>query len=77
MIRSSIPFSIYEAPRNDIKILIADGTLSKDVGQGIVILPKILMKSVLHNFQCNLLSISRFTKDLSCVMTFFSSYCEF
>ena len=44
-----------------------------------VCLPNMTLKSVLHvpKLTYNLLSVSKLTKDLNCVVTFFSSHCEF
>lgn len=62
------------------KVKIADGTLSSVAGKGRIPISKNLsLDHALHvpKFSCNLLSISKITKDLNCVAKFFPSYCEF
>ena len=54
--------------------------MSSVVSKGIVsISPNITLHSVLHvpNLSCNLVSISKLTRDLQCVAKFIPSYCEF
>ena len=54
--------------------------MSSVVSKGIVsISPNRTLHSVLHvpNLSCNLVSISKLTRDLQCVVKFFPSYCEF
>ncbi|KZV42538.1 hypothetical protein F511_37687 [Dorcoceras hygrometricum] len=69
------------------KIKIADGTLSAIVGQGsivisqtiIVISQTITLHNVLYvpNLSCNLLSISKLTRDLMRAAQFSSNLCVF
>ncbi|RVW64572.1 Retrovirus-related Pol polyprotein from transposon TNT 1-94 [Vitis vinifera] len=62
------------------KVRIADGSLSKVVGTGSVVLSRDLtLNSVLlvPNLDCNLLSISKLTKEKRCITNFSSTHCEF
>lgn len=62
------------------KVKIADGTLSSVAGKGCIPISKNLsLDYALHvpKLSCNLLSISKITKDLNCVAKFFPFYCEF
>ena len=55
------------------KVRIADGSLSTVAGKGTIKLENCLtLFSVLHvpNLKCNLLSVSKFTKDTNCVAKF-------
>ena len=61
-------------------IRIADGTLSKVVGIGTVIISKdITLNSILFvpNLDCNLLSVSKITRDFNCITKFSSNICVF
>ena len=61
-------------------VRIVDGSLSKVAGIGFVaITDDLILKFVLfvHNLTCDLLSISKLTKDLNCVTNFFLNHCEF
>ncbi|RVX10447.1 Retrovirus-related Pol polyprotein from transposon TNT 1-94 [Vitis vinifera] len=61
-------------------VRIADGSLSKVVGTGSVVLSRDLtLNSVLlvPNLDCNLLSISKLTKEKRCITNFSSTHCEF
>ena len=61
-------------------VRIVDGSLSKVTGTGSVVITKdLILKFVLlvPNLACNLLSISKLTRDLKCVTNFFPTYCEF
>ena len=68
-------------PRHDKSIVrIADGSLLEVIGKGSVVISKdIALKDVLYDpkLDCNLLSISKLTKDLKYVTKFHSSLCEF
>ncbi|KAK3041977.1 hypothetical protein RJ639_002285 [Escallonia herrerae] len=69
-----------KACSNNYKVRIADGSLSTVSGMGsIVISPSITLDYVLlvPSLSCNLLSISKLTKDLKCVANFFPTHCIF
>ena len=72
-------FSIYNPCGGNLKIRIADGSLSSVAGKGNIKLSNMTLFSVLHvpNLTCNLVSISKLTIDLNCVAKFYLSYCEF
>ena len=62
------------------KIKIANGSLSSIAGIGSIGVPKdLILHSVLHvlALKCNLLSISKITRDNNCVTNFHSSMCQF
>ncbi|KZV53482.1 hypothetical protein F511_14848 [Dorcoceras hygrometricum] len=80
MTGSSKLFHSYIPCAGNQKIKIADGTLSAIAGQGtIVISQTITLHNVLHvpNLSCNLLSISKLTRDLKCTAQFSSNLCVF
>lgn len=65
-----IVFDSYYPCQNNSTVRIADGTLSKVMGKGSVIISQnITLSSVLYvpKLDCNLLSISKLTKDLKCI----------
>ena len=73
-------FCSYNPCAGNKKIKIADGSLSVIAGIGsIVISPSLTLHKVLHvpNLSCNLLSISKLTRDLNCQVNFFPSYFDF
>ncbi|KAL6348502.1 hypothetical protein AAG906_009962 [Vitis piasezkii] len=73
-------FTNYTLCPGTFKIQIANGSLSSVVDKGIVsISPNITLQSVLHvpSLSCNLVSISKLTRELQCVAKFFLSHCEF
>ncbi|KAI5410279.1 hypothetical protein KIW84_055684 [Lathyrus oleraceus] len=73
-------FSSYSPCPYNYNVRIADGTHSKVMGKGsIIISPNITLDSVLYvpKLDCNLLSISKITRDLKCVTKFFPNLCEF
>ena len=73
-------FTTYAPSPGNHQVKIADGSFSVVVGVGIVkINPNISLQAVLHvlNLSCNLLSISKITKDLNCVVNFSHSVCVF
>ncbi|KAK3015974.1 hypothetical protein RJ639_007262 [Escallonia herrerae] len=73
-------FSSYSTCSNNYKVRIADGSLSTVSGMGsIVISPSITLDYVLlvPSLSCNLLSISKLTKNLKCVANFFPTHCIF
>ena len=73
-------FSTYSPCPNNLTVRIADGSLSKVTGTGSVVLSRDLtLNSVLlvPNLDCNLLSISKLTKEKRCITNFSSTHCEF
>ena len=73
-------FYIYSSCPNNLTSQIADGSLSKVVDTGSVVLSKDLtLNSVLlvPNLDCNLSSISKLTKEKKCITNFSSIHCEF
>ena len=73
-------FSSYTPCSGRQKVKIADGSLSSVAGKGSIPISKnISLQSVLHvpNLSCNLISISKLTKDLNCIAKFFPTRCEF
>ncbi|RVX01052.1 Retrovirus-related Pol polyprotein from transposon TNT 1-94 [Vitis vinifera] len=73
-------FDTYSSCPNNLTIRIADGSLSKVAGTGSVVLSRDLtLNSVLlvPNLDCNLLSISKLTKEKRCITNFSSTHCEF
>lgn len=73
-------FDHYSPCHDHSAVRIADGTLSRVVGKGSVVISKdITLNSVLYvpKLDCNLLSISKLTKELKCVAKFFPNLCEF
>ena len=73
-------FSTYFPCSGHDKIRIADGSFSPIAGKGFIKLTeKINLNAVLHvpNLACNLLSVSKLSKDSNCRVTFFESHCEF
>lgn len=62
-----------------INVWIADGKVSPTVGQGMVCVPDLVLRSVPHvpKLTYNLLSVSKLTKDINCKMTLCLSHCEF
>ena len=80
MTRSSQFFSSYTPCPSNYKVRIADGSLSTVAGKGTVkLLDCLYLFSVLHvpNLKCNLLSVSKLTKDTNCVAKFCGSKCLF
>ena len=80
MTNSSHFFTSYTTCSGNLKICIADGSLSPIAGKGsITISNDLTLKSVLHvpKLLCNLLSVSKLTKDSNCLVKFYDSYCEF
>ena len=72
-------FSTYNPCPGNLKIRIADGSLSYVVGKLNIKVSNMTLFSVLHdpNLACNLVSISKLTNNLNCVAKFYPSYCEF
>ena len=73
-------FHKYRPCHENYKVRIADGSLSTVTSIGEVIISEsLVLKSVLlvPNLTCNLLSISKLTRDLNCAAKFSSTYCVF
>lgn len=73
-------FHSYSPCLDNEKIWIVDGSFSPMVGKGLIKLSNnIILKSILHfpKLACNLLSISKLSKDSNCFVTFFAFYCVF
>ena len=73
-------FSTYSPCAGNLKVKIADGTLSPVAGKGSIrIAESIILNLVLHvpNLSCNLLSISQLTKQSNCSAKFLPSHCVF
>lgn len=71
--------STYGACDRNINISVGNGIVSLAIGQGTAYLSNLKLKSVLYvpKLKCNLLSISKVTKDMNCGVTFFPFHCEF
>ena len=70
----------FKPCHDNLTVKIADGSLSKVAGTGSVVISKnLILHSVLlvHNLDCNLLSISKLTQELNCMTKFFPNHCEF
>jgi len=73
-------FTKYFPCHESSTVRITDGTHSKVVGKGTIIVSKdIMLNDVLYvpKLDCNLLSISKITKDLHRVTKFHPHLCEF
>ena len=73
-------FSTYSPCVGNLKVKIANGTLSSVAGKGSIrISESITLNPVLHvpNLSCNLLSISQLTKRSNCSAKFLPSHCVF
>lgn len=73
-------FSSYTPSFGQLKVKIADGSLSLIVRFGTVkINSTLVLKSTLHvpNVSCNLLSVSKIFKDCNCWVVFSQDHCEF
>jgi hypothetical protein len=80
MTGSSTSLSNYHPVASPRSVTLANGSLSKVVGLGTTHLsPNIELLSVLHvpGFPFNLLSISKITKALNCLVSFHPSLCIF
>ena len=72
--------SKYFPCHDNSTVRIADGTHSEVAGKGSMIISRdIILKDVLYvpKLDCNLLSISKLTRDLNCITKFHPSSCEF
>lgn len=73
-------FSTYTPLSSKEKAKITDGSLSSVAGKDSISASKtMILKSVLHvpNLSCNLLSVSKLTKDFNCMAKFSPYNCEF
>ena len=73
-------FSTYNLDSRHIMVKFADGSLATVARTGTIVLnPHITLYDVLHvpKLACNLLSISKLTKDLDYSVQFLPSHCEF
>ena len=73
-------FSTYSPCAGNIKVKIADGSLSTVARKGTITLSdSLILENVLHvpNLSCNLLSISQLTKDSNSSAKFFPYHCIF
>ena len=70
-------FETYD--KNSCEIHVYDGKMSPTVGQGTICVSNLVLKSMLYvpKLTYNLLSISKLTKDMNCIVTFFLSNCTF
>ena len=78
--RYAILFDKYNSCTENLNVRIADGSLKRVIGTGSTIVSKNLtLEAVLmvQNLDCNLLSVSKLTRDLNCVTKFFLNMCEF
>ena len=76
MIGSPTSFTTYVPCASKMKVRIADGSYTPVAGKGTISLTKTFsLESVFHvpNLSCNLLSISKLTRDLNCVTKFSSA----
>ena len=73
-------FSSYIPSSRQLKVKIADGSLSPIAGFGTIkINSALILEPVLHvpNLSCNLLSVSKIPKDCNCWVVFSQEHCEF
>ena len=80
MIESYSLFSSYLPCGSNLKVKIADGSLSSVAGKGsIKIFDSLTLESVLHvpKLSYNLLSISQLMKNSNCSAKFFLTHCVF
>eukprot|EP00261_Vitis_vinifera_P039416 XP_019080659.1 PREDICTED: uncharacterized protein LOC104881375 isoform X1 [Vitis vinifera] len=80
MTNSSNMFGSYLPCPGNKKVRIADGNFSPIAGKGLIKISEgIDLKSVLHvpKLTCNLLSISKLSRDSNCCVIFYESHCIF
>lgn len=73
-------FSAYSPCSENLTVRITYGSLSKVTGTGSVkISEELTLNLVLLvlNLDCNLLSVSKLTRELNCVANFLPNLCEF
>lgn len=76
---STIGLINYKPWEENVGITVADGSMCKAVGQVDIEFSSLKLKLVLYvlDLKCNLLSISKITKDSNCSIIFSPSCCEF
>ena len=69
----------YKCREKNIKVTMVDDTISQVEGEGLVYLDGLWLKSVLYvpSLKCNMLSISKATRDMHCKVNFFLTHCVF
>ena len=80
MTREGTIFHEYNPSKEKYTVWIVDGSLSKVAGTGSIRVTNDLnLNPILHvpNLECNLLSISKLTRDLHREAKFFSNLCKF
>ena len=79
MIESLHRMSDYKQCERAIKVTMANGAISYAKGEDSVYLNDLWLKYVLYvlKLRCNLLSISKITKDMNCKVIFFPTHCVF
>ncbi|KAJ9697393.1 hypothetical protein PVL29_009284 [Vitis rotundifolia] len=80
MTNSSNMFESYSPCPGNKRVRIADGNFSPIVGKGLIKISEgIDLKSVLHvpKLTCNLLSVSKLSRDSNCCVIFYESHCIF
>ncbi|KAL5840222.1 hypothetical protein ACOSQ4_012830 [Xanthoceras sorbifolium] len=80
MTSDSSLISYFQPCSNGLTVKIADGSVSQVTGTGSVnISDSLILKSVLFvpKLDCNLLSITKLTKDCNCMAKFVHNLCEF
>ncbi|XP_052209404.1 uncharacterized protein LOC127812895 isoform X2 [Diospyros lotus] len=73
-------FQSHRQPRDkELTVLLADGNTSAVMGEGDISIGGLKLKTVLYvpNLKCNLLSVSKLTQDMDCIVTFLPSHCIF
>ena len=73
-------FQNYTPCSRNYIVHIVDGSLSKVVGIGSIVISKDLTRNsvlLVPNLDCNMLSISKLTQEKNCVTKFFSYHCVF
>ena len=73
-------FNTYSHCSGNQKIKITNGSFSPIAGKKLIKLTeKINLNSILHipKLACNLLTVSKLSRDSNCRITFFESHCEF
>ena len=80
MTNSSNMFESYSPCPGNKKVRIANGNFSPIAGKGLIKISEgIDLKSVLHvpKLTCNLLSVSKLSRDSNCCVIFYESHCIF
>jgi len=69
----------YEPCSQGLIISMVDGTTTISQGKGTANVAGLNLKSVLYvpNLKCNIILVSKLTKEDKCSVTFFHFYCEF